>query len=202
VHTVQHEDAGVLRAGFTEPIDWQTAEEALETAAGALRRIRGDRAAMERLAAVVTSGASGPLLSAWGCHWLRIEDLDDGDTEAWLRFSPSGCVRQSHLHAVPFVALVLHGMYKQVLFGIGGGVASPDHEIPLSVRQERAGQVFALAAGQRHSSASGAECLLLVLKPRCAADAPDGDAGPGAAGSPAPVLAKLRRVLRTVVQGS
>jgi hypothetical protein len=82
-----------------------------------------------------------------------------------MRYCPTGCVATLHRHRAGMLAVVLTGLFKQVLIGHGGGVDSPVDPTELFVRHERPGKLFALNPGQEHETSSTAGSLILVATP-------------------------------------
>lgn len=147
------------------PIDWSDADEAVETTLEFMQRASSDTALLRCVVEGLERGEIAAQRSSVGAVWFLLAKADAPDLRLWLRFCPRGAVVAPHAHAEPFVATVLSGTYKQTLIGVGGGVASPEQDSPLAIRTECLRQVFSLAAGQRHSSASSVGTALLVAMP-------------------------------------
>lgn len=185
---------GALRKHLVEPVEWHDAENALESAADALRELACNGSLQSDVLAAIERGAIPARKGDRGVYWFDLASSPELDTTLRLRFCPSGSVAPAHEHLSPLLARVMSGMYKQVLLGVGGGVRSSEDDIPLYVRHEHPGQTFALMPGQRHSTSSTAGLVLLVLTPHDAA-APPGETSRAAPG----LIRKLRGAMRAAL---
>jgi len=149
-------------------LQWDDADELLESALPVLTAIHATPSIFRLALEGVEVGDLPLLVADRGVHWIHLADDADRGVSVDLRFAPVGGVSAPHVHVHARALMLLHGAYKQTLVGVGGGVASAPHAVPLYIRHEPAGQLFALTAGQRHASSSTVGALLLALQPHTA----------------------------------
>jgi hypothetical protein len=160
-----HDAIEAALALLPAPPVWDDADELLEAALPVLHALRASPSLFPQLLADVERGTLPLLGSDRGVHWVHLADHAELDVSLDLRFTPLGGVSAPHEHLRARALMLLHGAYRQTLIGVGGGVASPEEEIPLYIRHEPAGQLFALTAEQRHASSSVVGTLMLALQP-------------------------------------
>jgi len=181
-------------AQLAAPPIWDDADELIEAALPALQAICATPATFRCALEGVEDGSLPLIASDRGVHWVHLADDAELGVSVDLRFSPVGGVSAPHAHPHARAMQLLHGGYKQTLVGVGGGVASPPDEIPLYIRHEPTGQLFALTAEQRHASSSTVGALLLALQPY-EAHVAAGDCRPGNR------LRLARKLMRALASG-